>query len=122
MAGLVLAGRVLSGLAVTFLMVDGVMKLFKPAPVVQAMTELGFPDQWTVGVGVTLVVCTLLHVYPRTSLLGAVLLTGYLGGAVAIHVRAQSGLFAMLFPVMVGAMVWGGLWLRDERARVVLPI
>lgn len=119
--GIEWTGRVLSGVVVAFLLMDGGMKLFKPPVVVQATTELGFPESGIVGIGVVLLACTLLHLYPRTAILGAVLLTGYLGGAVAIHVRAQNGWFPILFPVIMGSLIWSGLWLRDERARVVLP-
>lgn len=110
-------GRTLSGLASTFLLFDGMMKLFKPAVVVKATVELGYPESSIVGIGLALVASTLLYVIPRTSTLGAVLLTGYLGGAVATHVRVDAGLFSVVFPMVFGALVWGGLWLRNERVR-----
>jgi hypothetical protein len=115
-------GRVISGLAALFLLVDGVMKLFKPAPVMEATLRLRYPESTIVGIGVILISCTFLYLVPRTSILGAVLLTGYLGGAVATHVRAASGWFEMVFPVLFGALVWGGFLLRDNRLRVLLPI
>lgn len=118
---LVWTGRVISGLAVAFLLMDGAMKLWKPAPVVEATRQLGFPDSDIAGIGVLLLACTLLHIVPRTAILGAVLLTGYLGGAVASHLRAGNGLFNVLFPVIIGALVWLGLWLRDPRARSAFP-
>jgi len=112
------AGRILTTLAVAFIVVDGVMKLFKPPFVVKATLELGYPESSIVGIGVLLLVCTLIHLIPRTSILGAVLLTGYLGGAVASNVRIGNPLFShVLFPVYVAAMVWGGLYLRDPRLR-----
>src|SRR5215472_9001463 len=90
--------RALSGLAVIFFVMDGVMKLFKPVFVVEATTQLGYPESTIVGIGVTLLVCTLLYVVPPTSVLGAILLTGYLGGAVASNVRAAMPTFNVVFP------------------------
>ena len=113
-------GRVLSGLATAFLVMDGGMKLARPAFVVQATVQLGYPENTIVGIGITLLVCTLLYVIPRTALLGAVLLTGYLGGAVASNVRAGTSLFNTVFPILFGVLLWGGLWLRDSRVRNLL--
>ncbi|MCU1335667.1 MAG: rane protein [Bryobacterales bacterium] len=115
-------GRIVSGLAALFLLVDGGTKLFKPAPVVEATLRLGYPESTIVGIGIVLITCTVLYLVPRTSMLGAVLLTGYLGGAVATHVRATSGWFEMVFPVLFGVLIWGGLWLRDNRLRALLPV
>ena len=115
------AGRILSGLVTAFLVMDGVMKLAKPAFVVRATVELGYPETTIVGIGITLLVCTLLYVIPRTAVLGAVLLTGYLGGAVASNVRAVMPLFNIVFPIVFGALMWSGLWLRDSRVRNLLP-
>jgi len=116
------AGRIMSGLPALFLLVDGVMKLFKPPVVVQATVELGYPESVIFGLGVTLFVSTLLYLIPRTSVLGAILLTGYLGGAVATHVRVGGPLFNVVFAVIVGALLWGGLWLRDGQLREMLPL
>jgi len=116
------AGRIMSGLPALFLLVDGVMKLFKPPVVVQATVELGYPESVIFGLGVTLFVSTLLYLIPRTSVLGAILLTGYLGGAVATHVRVGGPLFNVAFAVIVGALLWGGLWLRDGQLREMLPL
>jgi DoxX-like family len=116
------AGHVLGGLPALFLLFDGAMKLVKPAFVVEATTELGYSEGIIVPLGIVLVACTLLYLMPRTSVLGAILLTGYLGGAVATHVRAGEGWFPILFPVVFGAMLWGGLVLRDERLRALLPL
>jgi hypothetical protein len=115
------AGRIISGLPVLFLLVDGVMKLFKPASVVEATVQLGYPEGAIVGIGIVLLACTVLYVIPRTSILGAILLTGYLGGAVATHVRVGAGLFPVLFPVFFGVLLWGGLYLRDDRLRALIP-
>ena len=111
------AGRILSALPVLFLLLDGVMKLVKPAFVVEATVQLGYPESVIVALGVVLVACTILYLIPRTAVLGAILLTGYLGGAVATHVRVGGPLFSVLMPVILGAMLWGGLYLRDERVR-----
>ena len=116
------AGRILSGLATAFLLLDGGMKLFKPAPVVKATVQLGYPESVIVGLGVVLLASTLFYLIPRTAILGAVLLTGYLGGAVATNVRVSSPLFNIIFPVILGALLWGGLWLRDRRLRELLPL
>src|SRR6266850_4767207 len=107
------AGWTMSGLPILFLLVDGVMKLFKPAPVVAATLQLGYPEGAIVGIGIVLLACTVLYVIPGTSILGAILLTGYLGGAVATHVRVGAGVFPIVFPIIMGVLVWGGLYLRD---------
>ena len=115
-------GWVLSGLAVAFLVMDGVMKLLMLDIVISSTAELGYPVESIRLVGTIVLVSTLLYAFPRTSVLGAVLLTGLLGGAVATHVRIDSPLFShVLFGVYLGLFVWGGLWLRDERVRALLP-
>ena len=111
------AGRIISGLPALFMLVDGIMKLVKPAVVVDATVQLGYPESVIVGLGVVLIACTILYLIPRTAVLGAILLTGYLGGAVATHVRVGGPMFSIIFPVIFGAMLWGGLYLRDERVR-----
>jgi len=115
-------GRVRSTLAVLFFVLDGVMKLFKPSFVVSATIGLGFPESEIVGIGVALLICTALYAIPRTSILGAVLLTGYLGGAIASKVRIHAPLFDICFAVIFAAFVWGGLWLRNQRLRTILPV
>ena len=115
------AGRIMSGLAVLFLLWDGVMKLLKPAMVVKATRELGYPESDIVGIGAVLLACTLLYIFPRSSILGAILLTGYLGGAIASQVRAQASWFNVVFAFVFACLVWGGLWLRDIRVRNFLP-
>jgi DoxX-like family len=116
------AGRILSALAVVFLLMDGAMKLFKPAFVVEATRRLGYPESTIVGIGVALLTCTALHIIARTALLGAILLTAYLGGAVASNVRAGTGWFNTLFPAAMVVVVWLGLWLREERLRHLVPL
>jgi hypothetical protein len=115
-------GRVLSGLAVAFLTFDAAMKLVKIAPVVEAMQRTGFPEDTARPIGLVLLACLAVYLVPRTAVLGAVLLTGYLGGAVCTHVRLQDPLFShTLFPIYFGALVWGGLYLRDARLRAIAP-
>lgn len=109
-------GRVLSTLAVLFLAMDGVMKLIKPDVVVQGTVVLGFPESTITGTGIALLACVLIYVIPRTTLLGAILLTGYLGGAVATHVRVGNPWMShILFPGYVALLIWGGLCLRQPR-------
>ncbi|HUE16047.1 MAG TPA: DoxX family protein [Planctomycetaceae bacterium] len=115
-------GRVLSALPALFLVFDGAMKLVQPEPVVKATVGLGYPVSVLTGLGIVLLTCTLLYLLPRTAVLGAILLTGYLGGAVASHVRVGEGWFPTLFPAIFGALLWGGLYLRDRRLRQLLPL
>ena len=115
-------GRVLSGLSAAFLLFDAAMKFVKPAPVLEATGRLGYPESVLVGLGVVLTVCTILYLIPRTSILGAILLTGYLGGAVSAHLRVGDGWFPTLFPVIFGMLLWGGLRLREERLSTLLPM
>ena len=119
------AGRILSGLPILFLLVDAVFKLIRPTPaaVVEAMNKLGYPPTLTATIGVLLLVCVVVYMIPRTAVLGAILLTGYLGGAVATHTRVGDPLFShVLFPVYMGLFVWGGLYFRDERLRALIPL
>ncbi|HEX6043859.1 MAG TPA: DoxX family protein [Pyrinomonadaceae bacterium] len=115
------AGRIISWLTAAFLLLDGVAKLFKPLPVVEGTVKLGYAESVIIPLGIVLVVCTVLYLVPRTAVLGAILLTGYLGGAVATHVRAADGAFGIIFAVVFGALVWLGLYLRDERLRELVP-
>jgi hypothetical protein len=115
-------GRVMSALPALFLLFDGGMKLVKPDFVVDKTKELGYDESVILPLGTVLVACTVLYLIPRTSVLGTILLTGYLGGAVATHVHHRDGLFPILFPVIVGALLWGGLVLRDARLRALLPL
>ena len=114
------AGRVLSALAVVFLAFDGGIKLMRVPAVLDATVQLGFPLGSIVPVGLTLLACTLIYAIPRTSVVGSVLLTGYLGGAVATQVRAGNPMFEMVFPIIVGTVVWAGVFLRDRRVRAML--
>lgn len=117
------AGRVISALSVLFLLWDGVMKLWKPAPVLESFARLGYPEGVAAGIGILELVCLAVYVIPRTSVLGAILLTGYLGGAVATHVRIGDPLFThVLFPTYVGLLLWVGLFLRDARLRSLIPL
>ena len=116
------AGRIISGLPALLLLVDAIMKFIKPAPVVDTTVKLGYPESLIVGIGAVLLISTVLYLIPKTSVLGAILLTGYLGGAVATHVRVQQGWFPIIFPVVFGALLWLGLYLRDPRLRVLLPL
>ena len=117
------AGKIVSALVVLMLLADSVSKIMKAAPVLKAQAELGFPDSLTVGIGVVLFTCTLVYGIPRTSILGAILLTGYLGGAVAVKLRIGDSLFGqVLFPVYVGVALWGGLFLREDRLRALIPL
>jgi hypothetical protein len=117
------AGRILSGLVVLFLIPDAVVKFFRPAPVVDAFAHLGWPLSNANTLGVLLLACTALYAIPRTSTLGAIFLTGYLGGAVATHFRVGDPLFShVLFPTYLGVLLWLGLYLRDERLRPLLPV
>jgi len=116
-------GRIMSALPALFLFVDGVGKLVKPAPVVEGTVQLGYPESILLGLGIVLLTCTVLYVIPRTAVFGAILLTGYLGGAIATHVRVGSPLFShTLFPVYVALLIWGGLYLRDDRLRALIPL
>ncbi|HEV7394934.1 MAG TPA: DoxX family protein [Pyrinomonadaceae bacterium] len=115
-------GLVMSVLPALFLLLDGGMKLVKPAPVVEATVQLGYSETVIVPIGIILLSCTILYLIPATSVLGAILLTGYLGGSVATHVRAGSGAFPITFPIIFGVLLWGGLYLRDTRLRALIPL
>jgi hypothetical protein len=116
-------GRVIGALPVLFLLADGVGKLVKPAPVVEGTLQLGYQASVLVPLGIVLLACTILYAVPRTAVLGAILLTGYLGGAVATHVRVGNPLPThTLFPIYFGVLLWGSLYLRDPRLRALLPL
>jgi hypothetical protein len=119
------AGRIMSALAIVFFTFDGVTKLVQPQIVIDATRQIGWPaDATTLAVlGAILLACAALYAFPRTATLGAILLTGYLGGAVAAHARLGDPLFThILFGVYLGLFVWGGLWCRDARIRALIPI
>ena len=113
-------GRVLSGLAILFLAFDSMVKLLALTPALEGTARLGFPLSSVRPIGVIEVLCLIAYVFPPTAVFGAVLLTGYLGGAIATHLRLGDPLFShVLFPVYVAALLWGGLWLRDRRVRAL---
>jgi hypothetical protein len=115
--------RILTGVVVLFLLFDGITKAIKFAPIVAASVKLGYSESLVAGLGIVLLACTALYVYPRTSVLGAILLTGYLGGAVDCQVRLPGALaFQVLFPVVFAVLMWGGLYLRDGRLRALFPV
>jgi hypothetical protein len=117
------AGRILSALVVLFLLFDGVIKLPPLAPVTESLAQLGYPVSLARGLGVLTLVCAVLYAIPRTSVLGAILLTGLLGGAIATHLRVGSPIFThLLFGGYLGVLAWGGLFLRDERVRNLIPL
>jgi DoxX-like protein len=117
------AGQTMSAIAVLFLLFDSVIKLVVIAPVVESFAQLGYPVSLARDIGLLELLCILVYVVPRSSVLGAILLTGYLGGAVATHVRVGSPLLThVLFPTYVGALIWGGLVLREERLRALIPL
>jgi hypothetical protein len=115
-------GRLLTGIPVAFLVLDGAMKLANVKAVADAMPQLGWPAALAAPLGIILLTCVAAYLIPQTAVLGAILLTGYLGGAVATHVRVGNPLFShVLFPTYIGAMIWGGLFLRDARVRALIP-
>jgi hypothetical protein len=117
------AGRIVSGLPTLFLLADSAGKFARPAPVVEGTVRLGYPESVILGLGVLLLACTVPYLIPRTSFLGAILLTGYLGGAVATHLRAGDPLFThVLFPVYLGIMLWAGLYLRNDRLAALVSM
>jgi hypothetical protein len=117
------AGWILSGLAILFLFFDSWGKLMRLPQAVQGTLDLGYPDSAVTLIGIILLVCVLLYAIPRTAVLGAILLTGYLGGAVATQLRVGNPLFShILFPVYVGVLIWGGLLLREDRLRDLMPL
>lgn len=116
------AGWIISALAVVFLSFDTIIKVLNLAPAVEATTQLGYPASLVIGIGLIELACLAVYFIPRTAVLGAILLTGYLGGAIATQVRAGAPLFPVVFPMIVGALVWGGLFLREQRLRALIPL
>lgn len=112
-------GRILSALPALMLLFSGAMKLIKPAPVLQEFARLGYQESAILGIGILELACLALYLIPRTAVLGAILLTGYLGGATVTHVRIGDPFIA---PVVLGVLLWGGLYLRDERIRALIPL
>jgi hypothetical protein len=112
-------GRILSGLAVAFMLFDSIGHLLMPAPVAQAFATLGFPASTAFGIGLVELALIVLYAIPRTSIIGAILLTAYLGGAVAAKVRVAAAPFDTLFPFITAAIIWVGVYLRDARVRAM---
>jgi hypothetical protein len=120
--GAKIAGWIISGLVIAFYLFDAAGKFFVPIQVKEGMERSGWPIDTAFTIGAILLVCTILYIIPRTALLGAVLLTGYLGGAVATNLRLHNPLFLYtLFPVYFGILTWAGLWLREPRTRSAFP-
>jgi hypothetical protein len=119
---LIWTGRVISTLLTLMLLLDGVMKLLKPPQVLEACAALGLPESTIAGIGIALVARVVLYAIPATAALGAILLTGYLGGAVMAHVRVEDPPWKIAMPIVFGGLVWLGLFLRDQRLRALVPI
>ena len=113
------AGYIMGALPVLLLLMSAVMKLIKPPPVVEGFAHLGLPESLALGLGILELACTVVYVIPQTSVLGAILLTGYLGGATFTRLRVGDPFF---MPDVIGALVWGGLFLRDPRLRALIPL
>lgn len=115
-------GRILSGIGALFMLFDATIHLLQPATVVEGFAKLGFPTGVAVPIAIVEFTCIILYLIPRTSILGAILLTGYLGGAIATQVRVSAPLFStLLFPIYVALFLWGGLYLRDPLVRTIIP-
>jgi len=116
------AGRIVTGLVTAFLLFDGGLKVFYPGPALEATAQLGYPEHLIIPIGVIELACLAVYLIPQTSALGAVLLTGFLGGAISTHFRVGDPLLGFtLFPLYVGTFLWAGLFLRDNRLRVLVP-
>jgi len=115
-------GRVISALVVLFMVFDGVIHMLRVAPVVDAFAQLGYPLRVAVPLGILELFIAALYAIPGTAVVGAMLLTAYLGGATAAQVRISADLFPIVFPALLGALLWGGLYLRDERARALMAV
>ena len=113
------AGYIMSALPVGLLLFSSVMKLMKLAPVMEGFARFGYPESLILGIGILELSCTVVYVIPQTTILGAILLTGYLGGATATHMRIGEPFF---MPIVLGMLVWGGLYLRDDRLRALIPL
>jgi hypothetical protein len=115
-------GRIISGLLVAFLLFDSITKIVREAHVMDAFARLGYPARLAPAIGTILLACVAVYIVPRTAILGAILLTGYLGGATEVNLRAGDPLFETLFPVIFSVLVWLGLFLRDRRLRALIPL
>jgi hypothetical protein len=115
-------GYAISALGVLFLILDAVIKVLRLAPAIEATVQLGYPEQLVLTIGLVELACLVVYLIPRTAVLGAILMAGYLGGAVTTHLRIGSEPFAVFFPVILGLMLWGGLYLRDPQLRALIPL
>ena len=115
-------GRILSALTILFFLFDAGSHLMKPAAVVDAFNRINFPLDLSVPLGVIALLCVIVYAIPQTSILGAILLTGYLGGAVATQLRARDPLFETIFPIIFGVLVWAGVYLRNSQLRALIPV
>jgi hypothetical protein len=113
----------IAGIVILFLLFDSVIHILAITPVVESFNQLGYPAHLSPGLGIFELICLIMYVIPRTSVLGTILLTGYLGGAVAVQLRAGAPLLSTaLFPVYVGVVLWGALYMRDSRLRTLVPL
>ncbi len=117
---MVWTGRIISALIVLMMVMSGAMKIAKPPSLAEGFAKLGYPESLALGIGIAEIVSAIIYAIPRTAVLGAILLTGYLGGATATNVRVEDPMF--ILPVVVGILVWLGLFLRDGRIRALLPL
>jgi DoxX-like protein len=113
------AGRILSGIVVLFLVGASSMGIVKAAEMAPQFARMGYPESLVIKIPVVCIICALIYAFPRTAILGAILLTGYLGGASATHIRIGEPFF---FPTVVAVLAWGGVFLRDERLRALVPL
>jgi hypothetical protein len=118
---MVWTGRVLSTVITLIMAFDGTMKLVQPAPVMKASAQLGYSANEVFGIGIALLICTALYVIPQTAVLGAIVLTGYLGGAIASQLRISASLFSLSFPFLFCVLMWLGVYLRESRLRTIVP-
>ncbi len=116
---LVWTGRIVSGLIVLFLLLGSIFGIINAAKLAPQMAKYGYPDGMMVKIDITCIICALIYAFPRTAILGAILLTGYLGGAVATHVRVSEPFY---IPILVAVLAWGGIFLRDARLRALIPL
>jgi hypothetical protein len=120
--GILWTGRIISILCILFLLVDAIMKIFKAGPSIEGCAQLGWPVHYVQITGIILLVCTILYSIPRTAILGAILVTGYLGGATAIMIRAEAAGHPYLVPIIFGLFIWAPLFLQNEKLRMLIPI
>jgi hypothetical protein len=114
-------GRIISAVVVLFLLFDSITKVMKERAVIEASAQLGYPANTIFAIGIILLVCTVFYIIPQTAVLGAILLTGYLGGAVAANLRIGSAMFNTLFPIVFAALAWTGIFLRESRLGALIP-